>query len=375
VSSVGRATFAELLTQHRTARGMSQQDLAAATSVSVRAIGDLERGATRRPQGASVLALADGLGLDATARVAFVQAARQTPPASTTRAIRSVLLGRDADLDGIVALLAAPLTRLVTVTGPIGVGKSALARQAADRLRARFDAIEFVGSTVNAADVGTAVPCQPSTLLVIDDFTHAERAALVLSGLLAGHPRLRILATARSPIRIRGEHVWPLRPLPLEVAVAYLAERAVQIRAGFDSRDPLNSPIASVCRRLAGMPRAIELAAARLRMLDLPELDGELAALDLDAEFARLEPEGVVRRMIAAAIGRLPARAAAVLATLAARPGGTAPATLRRMVPDDDLDASVMALIASGLVTVEDRAGRAHLVAVQPVAEVLAVQR
>jgi transcriptional regulator with XRE-family HTH domain len=369
-------TFAELITTYRTARRMSQRQLAATTSMSVRAIRDLEHGATSRPRSASVVTLADALGLAGEAREAFARAARQAAPSPSRRrpAYPAPLFGRDADIDGVLGRFADRIVRLVTVTGPVGVGKTAVADDAAARMGERFDAVARLDlrSVPDPTGIGPAAgsvlgdpnEAEP-TLLLVDGFREGDAAPLALADLLAARPDLHILATAREPVRIRGEHVWPLGPLPWDASMAYLTARIGRVRGGFHSTGDAG-PIVSICRRLAGMPRAIELAAARTMSQDLTELDQDLA---------EHVPPGadVVHAMVAAAIDRLPPREMACLAALASYPAGTAPATLRRHLADPTyLDASVTLLVAGGLVTVADRTGRTHLTVVDPVPEVLA---
>jgi transcriptional regulator with XRE-family HTH domain len=372
-------TFAELITTYRTARHMSQRQLAATTSMSVRAIRDLERGTTNRPRAASVAILADALGLEGEVRAAFARAARTAPPAPSHSRRRPAntgpLFGREADIDGVARRFADRIVRMVTVTGPVGVGKTAVARHAAARLGEYFDATVRLDlrSVPDPAGIGPAAGRllrdnreATATLLLMDGFRHGEAAALALADLLASHPGLHILATAREPVRIRGEHVWPLGPLPWDASMAYLTTRVGQLRSGFRSTGDAG-PIGSVCHRLAGMARAIELAAVRTMSQDLMELDADLAREGLPSA-----PADVVHRLVASAIGRLPTREVRCLAALAACPGGATPATLRRLLADTTyFDASVTLLCASGLVTVEDRAGQTHLTVVDPVPDLL----
>jgi transcriptional regulator with XRE-family HTH domain len=374
-------TFAEQITTYRTARRISQRQLAATTSLSVRAIRDLEHGTTNRPRAASVATLADALGLEGQAREAFARAARQPPLSQSRRqpANTEPLFGREADIDGVLGRFADRVVRLVTVTGPVGVGKTAVAGDAAVRMSDLFDAVAYLDlrCATDPADIGPAVGGMlgdsgetAATLLLVDGFRHGEAAALTLADLLAAHPGLRILVTAREPVRIRGEHVWPLGPLPWDASMAYLTARVAQVRSGFQPTGDAG-PIVSICRRLAGMARAIELAAARAVSQSLPELDADLAR-----QVPSGTPGEVVHHMVTSAIGRLPPREMTCLAALAAHPGGATPATLRRLLANATyLDASVTLLCASGLVTVADRAGQTHLTAVDPVPEVLAGRR
>jgi len=376
------ATFADLAVRHRLAAGLSQEQLAAVTSLSVRAICDVERGATRRPQRASVTALADGLRLTGKARDTFVRAARQAPPTRIQRTVgESVsppvpdLVGRDTEIDAVAALLGSPLIRLVTVTGVTGVGKSAVARHVVRRIADRFDETGVVDlrrvpdphgvrrAVAAAVEPGAAVSRR---LLLLDGFRHGDDAAMVLADLLARDQGLRLLLTAGSALRLRGEHVWPLAPLTPAATATLLAERTRAVRSGFGpGREAV---VASLGRRSAGVPRAIELAALRLRTRDPEELDAELAV-----ELGTGGPVDVVRLMVAAAVARLPRREADTLAAIAAAPAGITPAALRPTLNGaEHVDIAVGALASLGLVTVDDRFGRVHLGAIDPIAEILA---
>ncbi|MDT4994670.1 MAG: hypothetical protein QOH97_4562, partial [Actinoplanes sp.] len=127
-------TLADLLVDLRVGRGLSQEQLAERSGVSVRAIGDIERGTTRRPQRETLRALIDGLGLDPSRRSELERAARAAPPATTHLAPArrlpapvSSLIGRGEDVTALTRLVRDRTVRLVTITGTGGVGKSRLA--------------------------------------------------------------------------------------------------------------------------------------------------------------------------------------------------------------------------------------------------------
>jgi predicted ATPase/DNA-binding CsgD family transcriptional regulator len=230
------------------------------------------------------------------------------------------LLGRDQELAELSALLRIPEGRLVTINGTSGVGKTRLALAVAWRLAAEFDDVVFVplAPIDDAALVMPAIareigaPADPassplqsvstrlrsgSTLLVLDNLEHLPAAGADLADLLAAAPGLRVLATSRSPLQIRGEQLYPLSCLPLPVAssaaeisevaknpaIALFVERARGVDQAF-TLTPENAPvIAAVCRKLEGLPLAIELAAARIKLLSpealLPRLDHRLLLL------------------------------------------------------------------------------------------------
>ncbi|PNV34880.1 AfsR family transcriptional regulator [Streptomyces sp. DH-12] len=220
------------------------------------------------------------------------------------RARLTSFVGREADIEAIRADLSA--ARLVTLLGPGGAGKTRLSQEAAEAVRAAHpdgvwlaelapvddpDAVpEAVLTAVGARQTvlygaGTegmrAVTDRHSApvdrlaehcgrrrmLLVLDNCEHVvEAAARLVETLLERCPGLTVLATSREPLNVRGESVRPVEPLPEPVALRLLAERGAAARPGFRTDDDPEA-CAEICRRLDGLPLAIELAAARLRML------------------------------------------------------------------------------------------------------------
>ncbi len=228
------------------------------------------------------------------------------------------LIGRDDDVAALVAALrgaaAAAPARLVTLTGPGGVGKTRLALAVAADVAAWFpDGVAFAPSprwTIPRSSSrrswrrsGCARPAagrharaaRPSRgqhlLLVLDNCEHLLDAAPDIADLLADCPGLAILATSRAPLRLRGEREWPVAPLaPPELArlptageiagnpaVRLFVERAREVAPGFALAQANAAAVAAICRRLDGLPLAIELAAARVRLLSPTEV---LARLD-----------------------------------------------------------------------------------------------
>jgi predicted ATPase len=226
------------------------------------------------------------------------------------------LLGREPAIEEVAALVEHPGVRLVTLTGPGGVGKTRLAVAAGERLRGRFGAgIVFVpldsvtdpGQVVAAiaraagadlAGVGAPVEALAETfgdgawLLVLDNLEQVVQAAPDLGELLARCPGLAMLATSRTVLGLRAEREYPVPPLPLPAdpasasvaeiaaspAVALFVDRAGAVRPGFALTEGNAAAVAEICRRLEGLPLAIELAAARTRLLDPPALLDRLAA-------------------------------------------------------------------------------------------------
>lgn len=224
--------------------------------------------------------------------------------------LRTTLVGRDGDLWDLVATLSDP--RLVTVVGPGGSGKTRLALQvAAEMATAHPDGTWFVSlaSVTSPAAVAPTILAPMDVtfdetvdpvaalaghlrdrrvLLVLDNCEHLlDQTAGIVARLLSECPDLRVLATSQAPLGIASEVVRGLEPLdsPREdgvhavrrsPSVQLFVERARLVDPSFDVTDDNAAAVARVCRRLDGIPLAIELAAARLRHVDVATLDGLL---------------------------------------------------------------------------------------------------
>jgi len=216
-----------------------------------------------------------------------------TPGAGNLPAPLTSFVGRRHDVSEVRRLLRA--SRLVTLTGPGGVGKTRLALHVADRSRTAYpDGVWLVDlspvrdpSTVAATalaafrlpDLGTRPALEALTrqlarhraLIVLDNCEHLQDAsARLATALLAACPGLRLLATGRRALDVPGEHVHTLAPLPADgEAVDLLQDRAAAVRPDFRITDANRDQAVRLCTELDGLPLAIELAAARLRSIGL----------------------------------------------------------------------------------------------------------
>ena len=227
------------------------------------------------------------------------------------------LVGRERDLEQVLATLTGPGIRLLTLTGTGGVGKTRLSLAAAAALDQDFpqgvffiplaavrdaevmwktiaDGLDVTGDGP-AADAVTGYLRDRRALLVLDNLEQLDGAAGVVAGLLAAAPGLVVLATSRRPLHLPGEQELPVPPLqvPREASVAEVsasgaarlfAQQASMSRPGFAITAANAADIAAICERLDGLPLAIELAAARVRLLAPRALLARLAhSIDLAA--------------------------------------------------------------------------------------------
>ena len=261
------------------------------------------------------------------------------------------LIGRDADLEALERV--ARDARLVTLTGPGGIGKSSLAVELARRLAPTapdgvwFVALEtlddaglvlgaiartvglFDGGDRSAAEALPAFLGERSTIFVLDNFEHVLGAASSIPDLLQAAPALRVIATSRAPLRVRGEREVPIRPLDTDAhdapAQRLFLERARSIRPDFAATGEEAGVVREICGLLDGLPLGVELAAARVGALPVTLIRDRLARrLPLPGTGPRDGPER--QRTLDGAVGwshdLLDARTRAILQALAVFEGG-----------------------------------------------------
>ncbi len=325
---VGPSPFGVLLKALRLDAGLTQKALGELAHVSHVTISSLERGTRQYPDAGTLAGLLQGLGtyLDPNVRERFEGAAKapsrprpprkrvpepgsSAMPPSTTRSEPAPIVGRTSVLADVTELLASH--RLVTLVGAAGVGKTRIARE----LRSAFartgergvwivelaalrdpgliveTIASVVGVEVSLLDVLAAYLDERNALLIVDNCEHLILpAAAILDSLLRSSDRLRLMVTSRERLNIAGE--WTYRVPSMEVprrgarlsvealsaieAVQLFCERAHAVRDGFTLSETSAPFVAEICRRLDGIPLAIELAAGRVGSLGVADIAGLL---------------------------------------------------------------------------------------------------
>jgi predicted ATPase/transcriptional regulator with XRE-family HTH domain len=350
-------SFGELLRHYRKSAGLTQEELAQAARLSVRAISDLERGVNQVPRRDTLMLLLHALKLSEADRDTFEVAARRQalergristssaqsglsgageaviapPHRNNLPTFRTSFVGRSREMAEIRSLLRQGSVRMVTLAGSAGVGKTRLALQATGALLDHFNDGAFLADLSRIADPSLVLHAVtnalgltgPDTeeevdlrlhryleskhlLLILDNFEHILPAAHQLVDLVDAHPALTLLVTSRVPLQIAVEHVYEVPPLALpdaaEVysgnalatvleneAVTLFADRAQAVRYDFTISRENAWAVCDICARLDGLPLAIELAAARIKILSpqemVPLLDNRLRLLTQGADY------------------------------------------------------------------------------------------
>lgn len=322
-------SFGALLRRYRARAGISQEGLAEHARLSAETISALERGARRSPYRDTVALLASALGLSPAEQTLLEAAAGRSSRTALRASLQPVsgpsgnlplqltsFVGRSADVHAIHALMQAH--RLVTLTGSGGVGKTRAALQVAGKLGGRMaDGIWFVelaalaDPTLVPSAIAGALRCglpndddtlhglltilaRKQLLLILDNCEHLiEAAAAAARALLVGCPQVALLVTSRRALGIAGEIVFQVPSLSVPDAltaadfgvaaardfdaVTLFVDRAQAAESQFTLTAKNASPVAEICRRLDGIPLAIELAATRIKILSPRDLRDRLA--------------------------------------------------------------------------------------------------
>jgi predicted ATPase/transcriptional regulator with XRE-family HTH domain len=323
--------FGAWLKQRRSALGLAQKELAERAGCSVVMIEKIESG-ERRPSSQVAEMLADCLNVPLDERRAFVEFARAHLPADQLALLaegggrapwrtlfrrstnlpspHTPFIGREKAVETACALLRLPGVRLLSMTGPPGIGKTRLSLRVAEELMEDFEGNIFFVELAPVRDPDLVIPSiagvlslrevggesllenvkrylgDKRVLLVLDNFEQVVPAAPQVSDLLTSAPWLKVLASSRERLHIYGEHEFQVPPLDLPStrylppaerlmeyeAVRLFTERAVAVRPDF-ALTPENAPaVVEICARLDKVPLAIELAAARARTLSPVEI-------------------------------------------------------------------------------------------------------
>jgi predicted ATPase/DNA-binding XRE family transcriptional regulator len=333
------STFGEWLRKLRRARDLTQEELADRIGCSWETIRKMESG-SRRPSKQMVELLADSLKLSPEDRTLFAQYARAEPgvvpsappaPAAATGHIPpsplpvatnlvpplTPLIGREQIVSEARSYLMRPDVRLLTLSGPPGIGKTRVGLQVAADLLGRFSdgvflvalapvsspelVVSAIAQTLGVREAGGGSLLgrlkehlrDRQMLLVLDNFEQVIAAAPLVSELMSAAQLLRVLVTSRQVLRLSAEHEFPVPPLEVpdtrrlppvdhlaEIeAVRLFIERARTVKSGFALGSDNAPAVAEICYRLDGLPLAIELAAARVKLFSPQAMLGQLKSM------------------------------------------------------------------------------------------------
>jgi predicted ATPase/transcriptional regulator with XRE-family HTH domain len=290
------------LRARRNVLGLTQAELAERAGISERAVSDIERGLRRVVYRETTRRLVAALELSDSEAAEFVAAARGRPlpsedlpsPAtlSTPTLPRTRLIGRTDEMETIAGLVADPDVRLVTLVGPGGVGKTRIALELGSMLADQFDGGVVFVSLGNLRDVELVLPAIAGALkvrdgsiaalgehlrgrrvlLILDTVEHLLGVAPSLAELVATTDTCKLIVTSRAPLNVRAEHLFEVVPLPGPQAVEMFLTCMEAAQPSSPQARTGDALAADICRRLDGLPLAIELAAARVRLLTPTEL-------------------------------------------------------------------------------------------------------
>jgi len=379
--------FADLLLRHRLAAGLSQRELAGRSGLSERAVRDLERGATAQPRRTSAQAIAAALGLHGDDLTRFLATALGTSDAvPLSVSTMDDLVGRGRELRQLADLVTGGRHRMVTVTGAGGVGKSRLVAElvAALRRQTTMDirtldlsglaepelVREAIAQALDTESGSRLAPVERAAaalrgrrvLLVLDRFEHLLPAAPTVADLVRRCPGLSVLITSQRPLRAGPERQFRLEPLTIAAAVELFVRRAAAVTRGFTLTGDNTGAVTEICRAVHGLPLAVELAAARTRLMTPAELAERFhrqlrllagGAADLPARHRSL------RATIEASLEVITADARNLFAWLGAFAGGAQRADIEAVVAafgrdTDWLPAALGDLVDTSLVSVRD---------------------
>ncbi len=319
-------TFQAWLKRTRKEQGLTQEALAGLAGCSTDYLKKIE-GGRRQPTRQVVEALLDALQVPREAHATYIGLAfapfvvPKAEPMASLPIPPTSFIGREQELAAVEGFLERKMVRLVTLTGPGGVGKTRLALQVAAALSERFEhgayfvdlapisdptlVASTIVQTLRIPNQGARPPLdvlkdhlrEKQVLLILDNLEQVISAAPLVGELLVAAPGLKVLATSRVALRLRGEqefsvpplslpdpkHLPPLPALSEYAAVDLFVQRAMSVKPDFEVTGENGSAVAEICASLDGLPLAIELAAARIKIFPprvlLQRLDSRLKTL------------------------------------------------------------------------------------------------